>query len=361
MKLALTFDDVLLVPQKSFHSPEMVSTKTKLSRRVFLDVPIISAPMDTVTESKMAIAIAKAGGIGVIHKNMTIANQAAEVKKVITKKLLCGGSISVGDEAISRAKQMAKAGVDILVVDVAHGHFHLVAKTIKKLKKDKALKKVDIIGGNVATAEAARDLLKAGADAIKAGVGPGSICTTRVIAGIGVPQLTAIMDVAKAAKKKVPVIADGGIRYSGDMVKALAAGADTVMLGSLLAATLEAPGKIISIKSKKYKVYRGMGSIAAMQKGSKDRYQQQKNKTLIAEGVEGMVEYKGKVTDVIDQLIGGLKQGLGYSGAKDIKTLQKKAKFVKITQKGLSESHPHSLVTFSKNPNYSSLKQNKFL
>jgi len=361
MKLALTFDDVLLVPQKSFHSPSMVSTKTKFSRRIFLDIPIISAPMDTVTESKMAIAIAQAGGIGVLHKNMTLANQAAEVKKVKAKKLLCGGSVSVGDEATQRAKQMAKAGVDVIVVDVAHGHFHLVAKTIKRLKKDRALKKIDIIGGNIATAVAARELVKVGADAIKVGVGPGSICTTRVIAGIGVPQLTAVMDVAKVVKGRVPVIADGGIRYSGDMVKALAAGANTVMLGSLLAATAESPGKVITIKGKKYKAYRGMGSIAAMKKGSKDRYQQTKNKALIAEGVEGIVEYKGKISDVIDQLVGGLKQGLGYCGARDIKLLQKKAKFVKITQKGLSESHPHSLVMFDKNPNYSAPKKDSFL
>lgn len=364
IKEALTFDDVLLVPQKSIYSPRLVSTRTQLTRRVFLDIPLMSAPMDTVTENQMAQVMAKAGGIGIIHKNMPAAKQVAEIKKVKAKKLLCGAAISVGDEAIGRARLLAKAKPDVIVIDVAHGHYYKVAQTIKILKKDEAFKKIDIIGGNVATAKATRELMAAGADAVKVGVGPGSICTTRIIAGIGVPQLTAVMDCAKAARSKVPIIADGGIRYSGDLVKALAGGANAVMMGGLLAGTDEAPGKIITLQGKRYKIYRGMGSISAMAKGSKDRYMQadrKKTDEMIAEGVEGLVAYQGTVQNIIYQLVGGLKQGLGYCGAKDIKMLQKKAEFIKITSFGLAESHPHSLVTFKKNPNYSAPKEDKFL
>jgi len=345
-KEALTFDDVLLVPQKSKFSPRKVSLKTKLTRRIFLDVPIISAPMDTVTESKMAIAIATAGGIGIIHKNMPIDKQIAEIKKVKAKKLLCGASISVGTPAIEHAKKIVRTGVDVIAIDVAHGHFYKVAETIKKIKKNKLFKNIDIIGGNVATASATRDLIKAGADAVKVGVGPGSICTTRVIAGIGIPQLTAVMDCAKAAGR-IPVIADGGIRLSGDITKALAGGASSVMIGGLLAGCKQSPGQVIAIKGKKYKIYRGMGSLNAMKKGSKERYLQGDKKgsrELIAEGVEGLVEYKGSVKDVVYQLVGGLKQGLGYCGSKNIKQLQEKSEFVKISHVGLAESHPPMLA-----------------
>lgn len=363
-KEALTYDDVLLVPQKSNYSPRKVSVKTQLTRRIFLDIPLMSAPMDTVTESKMAIALAQSGGIGIIHKNMSVAKQITEIKKVKSKKLLCGAAISVGKPAIEHAKKLTTSGVDVIVIDVAHGHFYKVAQTIKTLKRNKAFKKIDIIGGNVATAAATRDLIKAGADAVKVGVGPGSICTTRVIAGIGIPQLTAVINCAKAAKDKVPIIADGGIRFSGDITKALAGGANAVMIGVLFAETEESPGEVIIFKGKKCKIYRGMGSINAMEQGSKDRYMQSDKKgakAFIAEGVEGIVEYKGSVKDVIYQLIGGLKQGLGYCGTKDIKSLQKRAEFIRITHVGLAESHPHGLITFKENPNYSIPKEDKFL
>ncbi|OGY53695.1 MAG: guanosine monophosphate reductase [Candidatus Buchananbacteria bacterium RIFCSPLOWO2_01_FULL_40_23b] len=354
MKEALTFDDVLLIPQKSVVSPSKVDTAIFLTPKIKLAIPLISAAMDTVTESEMAIVLAKAGGLGIIHKNMSPAQQAAEVKKVKGKKLFCGAAVAIGEEAIKRAKILIAASVDVIVIDVAHGHYYKVAQTIKILKK-LINKKVILVGGNVATGKATIDLIKAGADVIKVGVGPGSICTTRVIAGIGVPQLTAVMDAVKAAKKtKTPVIADGGIKYSGDLVKALAASATAVMVGGLLAGTDEAPGKIITLNGEKFKVYRGMGSIEAMQKGSKDRYlQSDKNKReIVAEGVVGYVPYKGPVINVINQLIGGLKQGLGYCGAKNITELHHKAEFVKITPAGLKESHPHNLQKIQKSANY---------
>jgi IMP dehydrogenase len=355
MREALTFDDVLLVPKKSIASPSEVDTSIKLEK-LELKIPILSAAMDTVTESEMAMALASAGGLGIIHKNMTEDAQAAEVKKVKDKGLICGASVSVGDTAIKRAEILAKAGVDAIVIDVAHGHYYKVADTIKKLRKILP-KNIIIIGGNVASGQATADLIKAGADVVKVGVGPGSICTTRIIAGIGVPQLTAIMDAVKVAKKtKTPVIADGGIKYSGDIVKALAAGASAIMLGGLLAGTDEAPGEIVTIDGEKFKVYRGMGSIDAMQKGSKDRYLQggKSDKELIAEGVVGHVPYKGPVEDIINQMIGGLRQGLGYCGSKNVSELWKKAEFVRISPAGLKESHPHSLQKVKKAPNYKS-------
>ena len=354
MKEALTFDDVLLVPQKSTTSPSKVDISINLGKSLKLEIPILSAAMDTVTEAQMAITLAQSGGLGIIHKNMPTAKQASEVKKVKSKNLPCGASVAVGPEAIKRAGVLAKAGVDSIVIDVAHGHYYKVAETIKILKKTLP-KKIVIIGGNVATAQATADLIKAGADVVKVGVGPGSICTTRIIAGIGVPQLTAVMDAVKAARKtKTPIIADGGIKYSGDVVKALATGATAVMIGGLLGGTDEAPGKIVVIKGKKYKVYRGMGSIDAMQKGSKDRYLQggKKTKDLIAEGVVGHVAYKGSAKNVVNQLAGGLRQGFGYCGAKNIAELHKKAEFVKISPAGLSESHPHSLKGIKQAPNY---------
>lgn len=354
MREALTFDDVLLVPQKSTTSPSQVDISINLGKSLKLKIPILSAAMDTVTEAQMAITIAQAGGIGIIHKNMPDAKQVAEVKKVKSKNLACGASVAVGPEAVKRAQALAKAGVDAIIIDVAHGHYYKVAETIKTLKKSLP-KKVVIIGGNVATAQATTDLIKAGADAIKVGVGPGSICTTRIIAGIGVPQLTAIMDAVKAAKKtKTPIIADGGIKYSGDAVKALAAGASAIMVGGLLAGTDESPGKIMMIKGEKYKIYRGMGSIDAMQKGSKDRYLQggKKTKDLIAEGVVGHVAYKGSAKNIINQLVGGLRQGFGYCGAKNIADLHERSEFVKISGAGLRESHPHSLKKIKDTPNY---------
>ncbi|MDD2807293.1 MAG: IMP dehydrogenase [Patescibacteria group bacterium] len=354
MKEALTFDDVLLVPKKSTASPSKVSTAVTLGKNINLQIPILSAAMDTVTESRMAIALAQAGGLGIIHKNNTPEQQAAEVKKVKKLNLLCGASVAVGETAIERAKILAAAGVDAIVIDVAHGHYYKVAETIRQLKKILP-KNIIIIGGNVATGQATADLIKAGADVVKVGVGPGSICTTRVIAGIGVPQLTAIMDSVKAAQKtKTPIIADGGIKYSGDIVKALAAGATAVMIGGLLAGTDEAPGKVISVKGEKFKTYRGMGSMAAMEQGSKDRYLQgdKQKREVVAEGVVGTVPYKGAVIDVIGQLVGGLKQGLGYCGSLNIAELWRQAEFVKITNAGLKESHPHSLQNIQKSANY---------
>ena len=354
MKEALTFDDVLLVPQKSTYSPSKVDTTVYLTKRIKLTIPLISAAMDTVTESAMAIALAQAGGLGIIHKNNTPEQQAAEIKKVKAKKLLVGASVALGDDAIKRAGLLAKAGADLIVTDVAHGHYYKVAETIKILKKILP-KHVVVVGGNVATGSATADLIKAGADVIKVGVGPGSICTTRVIAGIGMPQLTAIDEAVKVARRsKVPVIADGGIKHSGDIVKALAAGATAVMMGSMFAGTDEAPGKVTTIDGKKVKQYRGMGSLEAMSKGSKDRYLQgdKNKKEVVAEGVVGYVDYKGPVTLIIGQMVGGLKQGLGYCGSQNIAELHKKAEFVRITTAGLRESHPHSLKKIMNSANY---------
>ena len=353
IKKGLTFDDVLLIPQKSDILPKDTDTSTKLGN-LELDIPLISSPMDTVTEAKMAISLGKAGGLGVIHKNMSTNKQAEEVKKVKNKKLPVAAAVSVGDEAFKRAEALVAAGVDVLIVDSAHGHSQGVLDMVSRLKK--SFKNTIIVGGNIATAEATRDLIKAGADAIKVGIGPGSICTTRVVAGIGVPQLTAIKNCSEEAKKAgVPLIADGGIKYSGDIVKALAAGANLVMMGGILAGTDEAPGEIIEEKGFKFKVYRGMGSMEAMQKGSKDRYLQEsvkETKKLVPEGIVGRIGYKGPVSDIIYQLIGGLRAGLGYCGSKNISTLHKKAEFIQISPAGLAESHPHSLVRVKSAPNY---------
>jgi len=353
IKQGLTFDDVLLVPQKSDILPKDTDTSTKLGK-LNLDMPLMSSPMDTVTESNMATSLGKAGGLGVIHKNMSPKKQAEEVKKVKEKNLFVAAAVSVGDPAFKRAEELVKADVDVLIVDSAHGHSQGVLDMVTRLKK--AFPNTLIVGGNIATAEATRDLIKAGADAVKVGIGPGSICTTRVVAGIGVPQLTAIQNCAPEAKKaNIPLIADGGIKYSGDIVKALAAGADLVMMGGTLAGTDEAPGDIIEEKGLKYKVYRGMGSMEAMQKGSKDRYLQEsikETKKLVPEGIVGRIAYKGPVSDLIYQLVGGLRAGLGYCGSKNISELHKKAEFVQISPAGLAESHPHSLVRVKSAPNY---------
>lgn len=351
---ALTFDDVLLVPQKSEIMPRDVSIATHLTKTLKLEIPILSSPMDTVTESSMAIAIGKEGGLGVIHKNMDDTRQAEEVKKVKQAGFQVGAAVSVGDKAFVRAEKLVEARVDVLVVDSAHGHSKGVIDMVSRLKK--SFPNIQVIGGNVATQEATHDLINAGADAVKVGIGPGSICTTRVVAGVGVPQLSAILECAPMAHKLgVPLIADGGIKYSGDIVKALAAGADCVMMGGILAGTDEAPGEIIIDNGNKYKVYRGMGSLEAMQKGSKDRYLQEsvtETKKLVPEGIVGKITYKGSVDNVVYQLLGGLRSGLGYCGALNIEELQKKAKFVRITAAGLAESHPHSLVEIQAAPNY---------
>jgi len=473
-----TFDDVLLVPAKSEVLPKEVSLKTQLTKNITLNTPIMSAGMDTVTESGMAIAMAREGGIGIIHKNMSIEQQALEVDRVkrsehgvitdpfylsaehivedalelmrryrisgvpivdktmklvgiitnrdvrfiqdtsmkiedaMTKnplitvksgvsmeeaqetmaehrieklpivddegklsglitikdiekaikfpnsakdaegRLLAGAAVGVTQDLMDRVKALYEAKVDVVTLDTAHGHSVGVLEAIKKVKA--AYPDLDVIAGNVATAEATVDLIKAGADCIKVGIGPGSICTTRVVAGVGVPQITATYNCAEAAKEYgIPVIADGGIKYSGDIVKAIAAGASIVMLGSMLAGTLESPGEVELFQGRQYKVYRGMGSLGAMAKGSKDRYFQEGNKKLVPEGVEGRVAYKGPVGDTIFQMIGGLRSGMGYCGAATINDLREKGQFIKITGAGLVESHPHDINITKEAPNYS--------
>lgn len=477
-KEGLTFDDVLLIPQASEVTPNMVKLGTQLTKKIRLNIPFMSAAMDTVTESAMAIAIAREGGIGIIHKNMTIAEQAAEVDKVkrsengvimnpfsltkdytlkdaddlmgryrisgvpivdednilrgiitnrdlrfetdFTKKisevmtsenlitapegtdlakaqeilskykveklpivdeenhlrglitikdiekavqypnsardaqgrLLVGAAIGVTNDCLDRVEALVQAGVDVVCLDSAHGHSKNIIEKIKEIKR--AYPDLEVIAGNIATPEAAKALIEAGADAVKVGIGPGSICTTRVIAGIGVPQVTAVYDVCEEAKKYgVPVIADGGIKYSGDCVKAIAAGANVIMMGSLLAGCDEAPGEFEIYQGRRFKVYRGMGSLAAMEKGSKDRYFQTGSKKLVPEGVEGRVPYKGPLSDTIFQLVGGLRSGMGYCGTATIDDLRENGKFIRITGAGLRESHPHDIYITKEAPNYS--------
>lgn len=367
-KDALTFDDVLLVPQYSEITPDMADVSTKLTNTFKMNVPFLSAAMDTVSEHKLVTALALAGGLGVIHKNMSIADQAKEVEMVknydfdnekykralIDKKgkLCVGAAIGVTADMMDRVHALMDAGVDVFVLDSAHGDSKNIINAIKNLRLEYS--SMELIAGNVATYEGALDLMKAGASAVKVGMGPGSICTTRIIAGIGVPQLQAVMDCARASKEmNVPIIADGGIKYSGDVVKALAAGANTVMLGGLFATCEEAPGDIYESNGKKYRTYRGMGSIEAMAKGSTDRYFQTGHKKFVAEGVQGIVEVKTTVEELVFQLIGGLKAGMGYCGSKDIPTLQEKGTFIKITNNALLESHPHDISIDKGEPNYS--------
>jgi IMP dehydrogenase len=340
--LGITFDDVLLVPQISDVSPSNINVSSRLTKNTTLKAPLASAVMDTVTEAAMAAALAREGGIGFLHRNCTIEEQVkmvADVKKK-DKNLLVGAGI--GPHDIERAKALDKAGADVLTIDCAHAHKPQIIADAKRIKKTI---KADLIIGNIATAQAARAFLLI-ADALKVGVGPGSICTTRIVSGVGVPQLTAIMEVANIAKtKNIPVIADGGIRFSGDIVKALAAGAETVMLGSLFAGTDEAPGKVITVQEKKYKAYRGMGSFGAMQKGkATDRYAHKGSEKHVAEGVEALTPYKGSLAETVFQLLGGLRSGMGYMGAANIAQLHKNARFIRITQAGQTESHPHSVI-----------------
>lgn len=352
IELALTFDDVLLVPQYSEVVPTEVQTTSFFTAKIPLSIPIISSAMDTVSESAMAIALAKEGGLSVIHKNMPINKQAEEVEKVKAQKFLVAAAIGATGDFLERAKALVNAGVDALVVDTAHGHSKRVLDAVKQIKKD--FKEVQIVAGNVATFNGAKSLFKAGVDALKVGIGPGSICTTRMVSGSGVPQITAIMEAVRAVKGKIPIIADGGIKFSGDIVKALAAGASSVMVGSLFAGTDESPGEIIEENGKKYKFYRGMGSLGAMNEGSKDRYGQDKvvGGKLVPEGVEARVPYKGSVINIIEQLVGGIRSGMGYCGAKDIKILQKNSQFIQITGAGLRESHVHDVQIVKKAPNY---------
>lgn len=370
-KKGLTFDDVLLIPAESHVLPNEVDLSTKLADNIKLNIPLISAGMDTVTEGAMAIAMALQGGLGVVHKNMSIQAQAGEVanvKSVIVPsgaskaavddqhRLLCAAAVGVTSDTFERAEAILEAGADAIVIDTAHGHSAGVLRKIKEIREH--FPKQTLIAGNVATGDATRALFDAGVDVVKVGIGPGSICTTRIVAGVGVPQITAIYDAATAAREyNKPIIADGGIKYSGDVVKALAAGGNAVMLGSMLSGTTEAPGDIFEDNGKKFKRYRGMGSVGAMAQahGSSDRYFQggvnEANK-LVPEGVEARVEYKGDVSDVVFQIDGGLRSGMGYCGAANIPELIEKAQFVQITNAGLRESHPHDVQMTKEAPNY---------
>ena len=354
IKESLTFDDVLLLPKYSDVLPSETDLTVNLTKKISLKVPFLSSAMDTVTESKMAIALATSGGIGIIHRNLKIKKQAKEIFKVKEKKLLVGAAVGTNKEDIERAKVLIDNGCDLIVIDTAHGHSEKVLRTLNNLKK--VNKQIPICVGNIATGKAAKKLYNSGADIIKVGIGPGSICTTRMVAGIGVPQISAIMEVKQNLKnKKIKIISDGGIKFSGDLVKALAAGADAIMMGSIFAGTDESPGKKFKFKGKIYKQYRGMGSIGAMSSGSANRYFQKnfKDKSkFVPEGVEGRVEYKGIVSKIIYQLQGGLRSSMGYIGAKDLNQIQKKAKFIKITKAGFYESMVHSVEITQKRTNY---------
>lgn len=364
---ALTFDDVLLVPAYSEVLPREVSTKARFTRNISLNIPIVSAAMDTVSEKAMAIMLARKGGISVVHKNMGIEAQARQIREVkeypaegdkipcldAEGRLRVAAGVGITADVLDRVTALVEAGVDAIVLDSAHGDSHGVVEALRKIKA--VYPELDTVVGNIATAEAAVRLIEAGADSLKVGIGPGSICTTRIIAGVGVPQISAIYDVAKAAEGSgVPVIADGGLRYSGDIVKALAAGGDSVMIGSMFAGTDEAPGEIFEENGRKFKSYRGMGSVDAMKAGSRDRYFQDgedSTKKLVPEGVVARVPYKESVGDIIYQLVGGIRSGMGYCGAADIDALHT-ARFVRITANGLVENHPHDITITGNTPNY---------
>lgn len=370
---ALTFDDVLLVPGYSETHPNSIDLSTRLTKGIKLNIPLISAAMDTVTESRLAIAIARMGGVGVIHKNLSIEEQCLEIKKVKTQetpstskevehhssnfdqrgRLLVGAALGVSPELMERAEALVSHEVDFFCLDSSHGHSLGVIQSIKDLKKK--FPSVPLLAGNVATYEGAKALIEAGADCIKIGIGPGSICTTRIVTGAGMPQLTAIAEASRACREKqIPCIADGGIKCSGDISKAIAAGADSVMLGGLFAGTEESPGDTITFEGRTYKSYRGMGSLAAMKAGSKDRYFQENadlNK-LVPEGIEGQVPFKGKLEDVVIQLVGGLRAGMGLSGSSNVQDFIMRSRFVQITNAGLKESHAHDVIMAKESPNY---------
>ena len=370
-KKGLTFDDVLLIPAESHVLPNEVKLDTKLAPNLQLHIPLISAGMDTVTEGNMAIAMAENGGLGVIHKNLSIEAQVEEVKKAKRKtvdpnlphpavddqgRLLAAAAVGVTSDTFERAESLLEAGADAIVIDTAHGHSAGVLHKIKEIREH--FPNATLIAGNVATGEGTAALFDAGVDVVKVGIGPGSICTTRIVAGVGVPQITAIYDAASVAQKYgKKIIADGGIKYSGDVVKALSAGGNAVMLGSMFSGTTEAPGTIFTNEGKQFKSYRGMGSVGAMsqQHGSSDRYFQggvnEANK-LVPEGVEALVPYKGDVSNIIYQIDGGLRAGMGYVGAGTIKELIENSQFVQITNAGLRESHPHDVQMAKEAPNY---------
>ncbi|MCK8607374.1 IMP dehydrogenase [Apilactobacillus ozensis] len=368
-KQGITFDDVLLIPAESHVLPNEVDLSVQLADNLKLNVPFLSASMDTVTEAPMATMMAQLGGLGVIHKNMIIKDQAAEVAKVkaiekdaknpsaavdANNHLLCAAAVGVTSDTFERAEALFNAGADAIIIDTAHGHSAGVLRKIKEIREKFADK--TLIAGNVATEAGADALFEAGVDVVKVGIGPGSICTTRVVAGVGVPQITAVNDAAKAARRwHKPIIADGGIKHSGDAVKALAAGGNAVMLGGMLSGTDEAPGEIFEENGVKYKAYRGMGSLGAMEHGSADRYFQgevNEAKKLVPEGIEARVEYKGSAAGVIFQMAGGLRAGMGYTGSQNIKDMIENAQFVQITNAGLIESHPHDVQITKAAPNY---------
>jgi IMP dehydrogenase len=373
--LALTFDDILLVPGYSGFSRSEIELTTQLTKNIKIEMPLVSAPMDTVTESELAIELAKHGGIGMIHRNLTIEDQVKEVKKVIKAGYMVGAAVGGGTGFEERIKELVDAGVSVLVVDSAHGYSKQIIEVVEYIKTK--YKKMEIIAGNIATGDGAKALIEAGASGLRVGMGPGAICTTRVISGMGVPQVTAILETVKVAKKYgIPVIADGGIKYSGDMVKALALGASTVMMGSFFASSKEAPGKKVLLKKEQvphrfqsifeknkktylFKSYRGMGSVGAMSAGAKIKSEGEfhgksyKDRVLVAEGVEGLVPVKGTVKELVDQALGGIKSGMYYVGAKSLKELVEKAQFMQITQASLSESHPHSVLITNAGQNYS--------
>ena len=343
----LTYDDVLLLPRYSEVTPSSTDVSSKLTEKISLEIPIVASPMDTVCESRMAIEIARLGGYGIIHRNLSIDDQVKESKNVLKETDHFGAAVGIGSDFEQRVEALVKAGVKEITVDSAHGHTKGVIEATEYLSQK--YKEIDVMSGNVATYSGAKALFEAGATAIKVGMGPGSICTTRVMSGMGVPQLTAVVEAVRAASEVGgKVIADGGIRTSGDITKALAAGADSVMLGSLLAGTDEAPGDMIQIDGKMYKSYRGMGSVASMKQGSAARYGQKwksgKTKKLVPEGIEGLVPHRGSLEDHLHQLVGGIKSGMAYLGAENISDLRERAQFIKISNTALLESRPHSIV-----------------
>ncbi len=363
-KIGLTFDDVLLEPGYAGFFRSEISIKTKLTKSITLDIPLLSSPMDTVTESRLAVALGKRGGLGFIHRNLTITTQAAEVKRVKKHTLLAAAAVGSSPGYEKRVEALVGAGADVILVDSAHGYSRQVIEAVKYIKRK--FPGLQVIAGNIATAAGAKALIEAGADGLRVGMGPGAICSTRIVSGMGVPQLSALNDtVAEAAKHKIPIIADGGIKYSGDITKALAAGASSVMLGRIFATTTEAPGKKVELKKAEvparfqsiingantyaFKEYRGMGSIAAMKKGmqvsSEDEFhgKSYSGDTLIAEGVEGMVPSNGTLSETVAKLLGGVQSGMYYVGAKNVEELWRKARFIQITQASLTESHPHDL------------------
>jgi len=372
---AITFDDVLLQPGYSDFTRDVISISTFVSKNIKLDIPLVSAPMDTVTEHGLAIALAKLGGIGIIHRNLSIADQVKEAVLVKKQKCIVGAAVGTSRGYEERIKALVKAGVNLITMDSAHGFTSHMIKAVKNVKKN--YPKIDVMAGNISTYDGARALISAGADSLRVGMGPGAICTTRIVSGMGVPQITAIQETVRAAKKsKVPIVADGGIKYSGDMTKALAAGAACCMMGSFFASCEEAPGKLFHLKPEHiparfksiigakpkqtylFKSYRGMGSVGAMKDGAKIKSEDEfhgksyGDKLLIAEGVEGLVPVKGTVMDVVNQALGGIKSGMYYVGAKSISELQKKARFMQITQASLAESHPHNILVTNPGENY---------